>query len=73
MSSRVGSNVRTAPLRPFLLTTYLPVVDSVHRWGSKGGLRPPGIRPLIYPPHLTAPVFRSVEGRGVKRGRFPLG
>ena len=27
-----------------------PVVDSVHRWGGKGGLRPRGLRPLIYPP-----------------------
>ena len=39
-----GCNVRRSPL------SAPPVVDSVHRWGSKGGLRPRGLRPLIYPP-----------------------
>ena len=35
-----GCNVRRSPL------SAPPVVDSVHRWGSKSGLRPRGLRPL---------------------------
>ena len=50
-----------------------PVVDSVHRWGGKGGLRPRGLRPLNTPPPLNAPKFRCVEGRGVTSGLFRWG
>ena len=51
-----------------------PVVDSVHRWGGKGGLRPRGLRPLIYPPRpSTHPNLGALRGGGVTSGLFRWG